>query len=36
MTTTLIRTTHEDELSAGCQTAIREAKAHHHPRSDGN
>ena len=27
---------HKDELSAGCQTAIREAKAHHHPRSDGN
>ena len=24
---------HEAELSAGCQTAIREARAHHHPRS---
>ena len=23
---------HKDELSAGCQTAIREARAHHHPR----
>ncbi len=28
--------THRDELSAGCQAAIREAKAHHHPRPNGN
>ena len=27
---------HRDELSAGCQAAIREARAHHHPRPDGN
>jgi hypothetical protein len=25
---------HKDELSGGCQAAIREARAHHHPRSD--
>jgi hypothetical protein len=27
---------HRDELSAGCQTAVCEARAHHHPRPDGN
>jgi len=27
---------HRDELSAGCQAALREARAHHHPRSEGN
>lgn len=27
---------HSRELSAGCQAAIREARAHHHPRPDGN
>jgi hypothetical protein len=27
---------HRDELSAGCQTAIREARAHHHRRPDSN
>jgi hypothetical protein len=27
---------HKDELSAGCQAAIREARAHHHPHPNGN
>jgi hypothetical protein len=27
---------HKDELSEGCRTAIREARAHHHPRRDPN
>lgn len=25
---------HKDELSDGCKTAIREARAHHHPHPD--